>query len=89
MSKLHEAKHHINVSVDMDELWDVSVGSFRVSQDYIKKMRRNMPHSAVVQFPYQNTDGVYHYPYNLLEDMEGFMTEKLSQIISKDKIFRW
>lgn len=76
-------------SVDMDKLWDVSVGSFRVSQDYLKKMRRNMPHSAVVQFPYQNTDGVYHYPDNLLEDMEGFMNEKLSQIISKDKIFRW
>ena len=29
----------VRSSVDMDELWDVSVGSFRVSQDYLKKMR--------------------------------------------------
>lgn len=76
-------------NIDMSKLWDVSVGSFRVSQDYLKKMRKNEPYSAVVQFPYQNTDGVYHYPDGLLEEMEGFMEMELSKRIPKEKIFRW
>ena len=30
---------------------DVSVGSFRAPKDYLKKMRKQYPDSAVVQFP--------------------------------------
>lgn len=76
-------------SLDMDNIIDVSVGSFRVSQDYLKKMRKNEPGSAVVQFPYQNTGGYYHYPDRLLEEMESFMANALNKRIPEDKIFRW
>lgn len=37
--------------IDMNQIEDVSVGTFRVSQDYLKKMRKNDPGSAVVQVP--------------------------------------
>ncbi len=70
-------------------LWDVSVGTFRVPQDYLKNMRRQEPDSAVVQFPYQNCSGVYQYPADLAERMEGYLTRRLAERISKDKIFLW
>ena len=57
----HEMLELVTKEVPMDQIFDVSVGSFRVSQDYLKKMRKNEPYSAVVQFPFQNDGGVYHY----------------------------
>ncbi|MCM1127639.1 MAG: radical SAM protein [Lachnospiraceae bacterium] len=75
--------------IDMDKIEDVSVGTFRVSQDYLKKMRKNQPNSAVVQFPYQNDRGVYHYPKELTERMERFLVDNLRDKTAEDKIFLW
>lgn len=68
---------------------DVSVGSFRVSQDYLKKMRRQQKKSAVVQFPYENRGGVYQYPEELEQEMEQFLIKELQKWIAKDRIFCW
>ena len=76
-------------TLDLEKLADVSVGTFRISQDYLKKMRKNEPDSAVVQFPYQNDGGVYHYPTALMEEMEQYMTEKLAAYLPAERIFRW
>lgn len=75
--------------INMDKIEDVSVGTFRVSQDYLKKMRRNQPGSAVVQFPYQNDGGIYHYSKELTEQMEGFLTDNLKKELPENKIFLW
>ncbi len=75
--------------MDWDRLFDVSVGSFRVSQDYLKKMRKNAPNSAVVQFPYENDRGVYHYGDGLTQEMEGYLVERLLRYLPEEKIFLW
>lgn len=75
--------------IDMGKIEDVSVGSFRVSQDYLKRMRKNAPDSAVVQFPFQNDGGVYHYSGELTEQMEQFLTARLKKKIPEEKIFLW
>lgn len=79
----------ITSEIPMDRINDVSVGSFRLSEDYLKSMRRNMPDSAVVQYPYQNDHGVYHYSDRLTEEMENWMVERLKGHITEDRIFRW
>ena len=71
------------------KLWDVSIGSFRISQDYLKKMRKDMPRSAVVNFPYDNVNGYYQYPENIRSDMEEFMIQAVSEYVDKDRIFMW
>ncbi len=76
-------------TIDMDKIMDVSVGSFRISQDYLKKMRKIEPESLIAQFPYVNTGGYYHYPQELLMEMEGFLVERLSLKLPENKIFRW
>lgn len=75
--------------LDGRKLLDVSVGTFRVSKDYLKKMRKNEPFSAVVQFPYHNIDGVYQYPKALAGEMEQFLTKRLKEKLPDDKIFLW
>lgn len=75
--------------IDPKLLTDVSVGTFRVSQDYLKKMRKNRPDSAVVQFPYENDSGVYHYSRALTDKMEGFLVKQLREKLPEEKIFLW
>ena len=75
--------------IDADRLWDVSVGTFRISQDYLKKMRRDLRESAIVNFPYDNIDGYYQYPENIRRDMESMMVKLLEKYMPKEKIFTW
>lgn len=79
----------VTAGIDMRKIQDVSVGTFRVSQDYLKKMRKNDPSSAVVQFPYQNDGGVYHYAKELTAQMEGHMVRRLTEQMPKERIFLW
>lgn len=75
--------------IDLQKIVDVSVGTFRISQDYLKNMRKQNPESAVIWFPFEKDGGYCHYPKDLMEQMECFLTQKLEQKISKEKIFRW
>lgn len=76
-------------AIDMEKIVDVSVGSFRVSSDYLKTMRKQEPDAAVVWFPFQNENGYYHYPKELMGEMEAFLVHRLEQKIPREKIFQW
>ena len=75
--------------IPVEKIYDFSVGSFRLSEEYLKNMRRNMPDSAVVQYPYENDHGVYHYSQKLTDEMENWMVERLRERVPEEKIFRW
>lgn len=75
--------------IPMEKLYDVSVGSFRISESYLKAMTKSCGISPYTSFPYENTDGYYHYPKELLLKMEGFLEHKLLEKLPKEKIFRW
>ena len=75
--------------VDMERIKDVSVGSFRAPKDYLKKMRKQYPDSAVVQFPYENARGICQYPKELAEEMEEFLVCRLKERMRKEQIFVW
>lgn len=73
--------------IDTDHIVDVSMGSFRISKDYLKNMRRHDVLSPVVQFPYENIDGVYQYPDKLRQEMEGFLHKELCKYVEEEHIF--
>lgn len=75
--------------IPMGKLYDVSVGSFRISESYLKTMTKSCGASPYTSFPYENTDGYYHYPKELLLKMEGFLEQRLLEKLPKEKIFRW
>ena len=75
--------------IPVEKLYDVSVGSFRISESYLKAMTKACGASPYTSFPYENTDGYYHYPKELLLKMEGFLEQRLLEKLPKEKIFRW
>lgn len=75
--------------IPMEQIHDCSLGSFRISESYLKAMGKALPRSPHTQFPYENSGGYYHYPKELMEEMEGFLYSRLQEKLSKEKIFRW
>ena len=75
--------------IPMEQIHDCSLGRFRISESYLKAMGKALPHSPHTQFPYENTGGYYHYPRELMEEMEGFLYSRLLERLPKEKIFRW
>lgn len=88
-SHYSEMLSEIVKKLDFNQIYDISIGSFRISKDYLKQMRKNMPYSSVTQFPFENTKGVYHYPDELQKEMEDFLKAKISEHYPKEKIFMW
>lgn len=76
-------------AIDPQMLTDVSVGSFRIPRDYLKRMRRQQPDSAAAWFPYELEDGYYHYPTALMEQMEHHLASRLRERLPEEKIFVW
>lgn len=72
-----------------DKIMDVSLGVFRVSHDYIKKMRKQRPESAIIQYPYVNDHGVCHYGKRLSQDMISFVLGLVKEFIPETNIYIW
>ena len=75
--------------ISQKSLRDVSIGSFRISKDYIKNFRKDYKNSSAAYFPYEIRDGYYQYPEDLRIEMEDFLYEKLLNYVPDSKIFRW
>ena len=73
----------------MEKVLDVSVGSFRISAEYMKNIKKAESKSPVVQFPFENQGGVYQYPAKIRDGMESFMIKELEKYIQRDRIFTW
>ncbi len=72
----------------MRKILDFSVGSFRISQDYLHAIRKSTS-SPVVHFPFVNRKGFYQYPPELAESMEHTMIRLLLPYAGRDRIFLW
>lgn len=79
----------LNEKIDLTKVKDISVGSFRISKNYLSDMRKQYPNSSVLQFPYVCDHGFYHLPNDLLEKVESIIMEELLNIVPKEKIYRW
>lgn len=74
--------------VPPDSLYDVSIGVFRISNEYLKNMRKKRPDNAIAQYPYVTEKGVSHYG-PLSEEMIHYLQELLLQHLPSEKIFVW
>lgn len=75
--------------IPAQRLYDASIGTFRISQEYLKTMRRNRPGSCIVQRPYVNENGVAGYGAEISEGMMRFLKEKLLAYLPEEKLFLW
>ncbi|HAK58299.1 MAG TPA: DNA repair photolyase [Lachnospiraceae bacterium] len=77
----------VKKSIELDRIRDVSIGSFRISDSYLRSMRKKLPGSALIRFPFDNAGGVYRYPSYIADEMISLAYDELSGEISPDKIF--
>ena len=74
--------------ISAKDLYDASIGVFRISTEYLKNMRKKRPDSAIVQYPYLTEKGVSHYG-TLSEEMVQYLRERLMHYLPEEKIFVW
>ena len=70
------------------EPFDVSIGVFRISTEYLKLMRRRRPNLPTVAFPFVSDDGVSHYG-SISKVMIDTLKEYVLQYTGADRIFVW
>ena len=75
-------------TVSATDLYDVSIGVFRISTEYLKNMRSKRPDCAIAQYPYVTENGVSHYG-TLSEEMVQYMKALLLAHLPEEKIFVW
>ena len=68
---------------------DVSVGTFRISSQYLGNMRKQEPDSEVCWFPFDNVDGYCVYPRDIDEKMQNSMCRKLCEYMDEGRIWKW
>ena len=71
------------------KLTDVSVGTFRISSDYLTKMRKAYPGSEIAWYPYFIKDGFAQYEPGTDKAMQDYVLSLIGELIGKEKIFTW
>ena len=85
----HDMWDRIRSCIDLGHIRDYSVGSFRISDSYLKNMRMRSADSALVQYPYDVVDGYYQYPEKIADEMECYMNRLITDAVPGAKVFRW
>ena len=75
----------LSASLEFDGIRDISIGSYRQSDEYQKKMRRRFPDLACAQYPYISESGFSRYRDH--REMTQWMKERLRQFVPEEKIF--
>ena len=73
--------------VDWDKITDVSVGTFRISKEFIKGLRKCCPMSSVTEFPYVNEGGYLKVPSDIADPMRDLIVTRLLEVKDGSKIF--
>jgi len=75
--------------IDFSRLTDVSVGTFRISSEYLSKMRKAYPDSEIAWYPYTVCGGVAQYEPDIDRQMQEYVCDLLEKHIGREKIFTW
>ena len=73
--------------IDKNKVIDVSIGVFRTSKEYLKKMRNQNKKSEILYYPFECVNGVYTYSDKLKSYMIDFIKEKFLKYINIERIY--
>ena len=82
-----ELIHTVTDKVDLSAVKDFSIGTYRQSDTYQRRMRRRFPASAVLQYPYETKNGYCQYPEPEKTEMEQFLKHALLQYVREEQIY--
>ena len=73
--------------IKKEKVIDVSIGVFRISKEYLKKMRNQNQNSEILYYPFECIDGVYTYSDKTKSYMINFIKEQFLKYIDEKKIY--
>lgn len=73
--------------IDGKKILDVSIGTFRISKEYMKRMKKNRVNSRILNYPFQCQEGVYTYTDEENYEMLEFMKKEVLKYVYERKIF--
>ncbi len=74
--------------LDLKKVRDFGIGTFRISKEYLKKLRAAEPESEAVQYPFVTEEGYVGYPQELKAQMLDFLKKKLQDAgVPGEKIY--
>lgn len=74
--------------IDSDKIFDISLGVFRISTDYLKLIRKRRPDSACISYPFISENKVSHYG-KLSNEMISFVRNEIIKFYPEDRIYTW
>lgn len=82
-----ELVDNVFAELPAEKIHDISIGVFRVSKDYLKRMRKQREDSCILNYPFETVNGVCSYCDKLSEDMTAYVCELVKKYIPEDKIY--
>lgn len=73
--------------IDASKIQDVSMGVFRISKEYFKKMKKVAPFSQLLSYPFECQNGVYSYEKERINEINNHIYRKLQKFIRTDRIY--
>ena len=73
--------------IDKEKVIDISIGVFRISKEYLKKMRNQNQNSEILYYPFECINGVYTYSNKTKSYMINFIKEQFLKYININKIY--
>ncbi len=73
--------------VDANQIFDISIGTFRINADYLKKMKKLRSNSDILHYPFERKEKLSVYPETKTNEIIEFMINQISKYYNKDKIF--
>lgn len=70
-----------------EKIYDVSIGVFRVSKDYLKRMRKQRFDSVIINYPFETVNGVCSYADELSKDMVKYVYNLVKKYVAEEKIY--
>ena len=84
-----ELMDQVKSTLDGNKIFDVTVGVFRMGQDYFNQIRKSSPESKVFYQDYKNDDGVITISQSERLAVINNIKENLTGFISEEKIHFW
>lgn len=73
--------------IEGKDILDLSIGTFRVSKDYLKRMKKQRRNSVILNYPFDIVEGVCYYNPNLSQEMVKYVYELAKKHVIKEKIY--
>lgn len=70
-----------------DKIYDVSIGVFRVSSDYLKIMRKTRFDSVILNYPFETENKMCTYNKKLSTEMISYVADLVNKYVDKGKIY--